>query len=64
MSTVRLLNDISTNITFNTFGGVKATIGELQVDVWCEELSHFLCNTTKADYIYNMKRSIIMLVFK
>ena len=44
----------------NTFGGIKITIGEIVIDFWCEELSHFLSTANKVSYLYNLKHNILL----
>lgn len=41
----------------NTFGGLKFKINGLEIDIWVEELSHFIMTTSAFDYAYNLKRS-------
>jgi len=48
--------------TINSYGGIKTTIGELSIDIWCEELSHFLMNANHAKYIYNFKKQVLIEV--
>jgi len=45
----------------NSYGGLKF-IGEdgTVVDIWCEELGHFLMTANSIKYIYNHKRQIII----
>lgn len=45
---------------FNTYGGLKFQLDEIKIDIWCEELSHFLLNANKVGFIYNMKRNILL----
>lgn len=74
MSIIRILNPISDKIELNTFGGLKFSFVYedtknididriIVVDIWCEELSHFLSVTTKVDYIYNMKKAQLIQIF-
>jgi hypothetical protein len=65
MAAVRSLTSISrAEHQINTFGGMKFYVGEaVVIDIWCEELDHFITNATKQDYIYNMKRSLLIQIF-
>lgn len=47
-------------MTLNTFGGCKVTIDDIEVDLWCEELSHFLLNANKVNYIFNLKKVMLL----
>ena len=46
----------------NSFGGIKYWDGEVSIDVWCEELDHFLKTANKKDYVYNLKRQLLLKV--
>lgn len=41
----------------NTFGGLKFKINGLEVDIWVEELGHFITTASAFDYAYNLRRS-------
>lgn len=43
-------------LEINTFGGIKFKDTQVEIDIWCEELSHFIIVATKFKYAYNMKR--------
>lgn len=45
---------------FNIYGGLKFTINGISIDIWCQELDYFLLNCKKLNYIFNMKKSILM----
>lgn len=66
MSAVRFLHT-SMVLEPNTFGGMKFTSLDkdqsLVIDIWCEELSHFMVTATKMNFIYNMKRSLLIQIF-
>ncbi len=44
-------------IDINTFGGIKIQINDLLIDIWCEELGHFIMTSTGCNYAFNLKRS-------
>lgn len=44
-------------IDINTFGGLKFTDTEVEIDIWPENLEHFICNASKFEYAYNLKKS-------
>lgn len=42
---------------FNSYGGVKCEIDAgVELDIWCEELSHFIHTANKMTYAYNHER--------
>ncbi len=45
---------------FNTYGGLKFQVDDMVVDIWCEELSHFLLNANRVGFVYNLKRNILL----
>lgn len=45
---------------FNTYGGIKFNEGDIEVDAWCEELSHFLLSCKSFDYAFNIRRNILI----
>lgn len=62
LNVIRTLQlDNAEDMYFNTFGGVKLIRqhSSYDIDVWCEELSHFLSTSSKTDYIYILKRELL-----
>lgn len=47
-------------VKINTFGGLKIKMGEIEVDVWVEELGHFIISALKCGYIYNLKSAKLL----
>lgn len=52
-------------IQVNSYGGIKATFAyddsdDSIIDIWCEELSHFLMNANNIDYIFNYKKQLLL----
>ena len=60
---VSYLNSIK-NPIINSNGGLKYILEyktvTLVIDIWCEELSHFLLNSNNINYIYNLKRNLLI----
>lgn len=54
------LSKRSGRIIFNNYGGIKLKLEELNLDIWCEELSHFIMSARKLTYIYNHKRGVLL----
>lgn len=54
----KILTDLTTNYTFkvNNYGGIKVDLGDFELDIWTEELSHFLLNSNNVSYLYNHRR--------
>lgn len=50
------------NHIINNYGGFKFLIDGVEVDIWCEELSHFLGTANKLTYAYNHKRVILLKI--
>lgn len=48
------------HVQFNSFGGLFLKIDGLQIDLWPEELDHFIKTANKFEYAYNMKRNILI----
>lgn len=44
-------------IKINTFGGLKVQLPYAELDIWIEELSHFITTATVFDYAYNLRRN-------
>jgi hypothetical protein len=44
----------------NSFGGLKFDMMGYDVDIWCEELDHYLRNASYLGYAYNFKKSIMI----
>lgn len=47
-------------LEINSRGGLKFTNDSVQIDIWCEELDHFLKNCTSFDYAYCFKNQILI----
>lgn len=45
--------------TINNYGGFKFVVDGIDVDIWCEELSHFIDTANKITYVYNHKSCIL-----
>lgn len=47
--------------TLNTFGGLKFKDERtISIDIWCEELNHFLMNGGRCKYMYNLEDRIML----
>lgn len=57
--TINLLKSFY-NYDFNNYGGVKFKDSDLQIDIWCEELDHFLLSANYVNYIFNFKKQILL----
>jgi|AntRauMFilla1563_2_1112583.scaffolds.fasta_scaffold01554_5 hypothetical protein len=58
---VSLMHLTDSNYTINNYGGFKFKLGQyLILDIWCEELSHFLANANEITYLYNHKKCILL----
>lgn len=44
-------------VKFNTFGGLKVQLPCGELDIWVEELDHFIITANVFEYAYNLKRS-------
>lgn len=56
-----LLASSSYPLTINNYGGVKILIdNDIKIDIWCEELSHFIGSSNRLTYLYNHKRNILL----
>ena len=47
-------------IEINSYGGIKLNFGDVKVDLWCEELSHFLINSNKVTFLFNYKKNMLL----
>lgn len=47
------------SIKLNTFGGAKIEIDGYQIDIWCEDLDHFLHTCIGSKYIYSLRKGIL-----
>jgi hypothetical protein len=57
----KMLFSIAEQANINSFGGYKVKLPDgTDIDIWCEELDHFLKNSKYIEYIYNMKKNIIL----
>ena len=53
--TIKLMDCTEYDISVNSFGGLKFKNHELEIDIWCEELGHFLTNSTQENYLFSIK---------
>lgn len=44
-------------IQLNSWGGFKITVGNIKIDLWVEELSHFIHTASRFTYAYSVKGS-------
>lgn len=44
----------------NTYGGLKVQIDDITLDIWCEELSHFIDTANDLSHLYNHKKCILL----
>ena len=59
--TCKWLQTLSTDSRVNSFGGMKFELpGNIDIDIWPEELDHFLKNANKLEYFYSMKKNILL----
>jgi hypothetical protein len=56
-TTLMTLPDV--DLKLNTFGGMKI-VSDITIDIWCEELDHFLSYASPFAYAYNLKRQILI----
>ena len=57
----KMLFGLADQAIINTFGGMKYIFSNgLNIDIWPEELDHFLKNGNKLQYFYNMKKNIML----
>lgn len=54
------VSGMKTNI--NSFGGLKFTNEEIEIDIWCEELGHYLLNGRQVGYIYCLRGDKLLQV--
>jgi len=59
-SVVSYLKTLFGNPSINSCGGLKFTSKNIEIDIWCEELNHFLLNANSIEFIYNIKKNILM----
>lgn len=50
----------SFSVDLNTFGGLKFIDDRFEIDIWPEELSHFIRTANKFEYGYNLKRNVLI----
>lgn len=50
----------ATEAKINSMGGMKMTFPDLELDIWCEELDHFVKIANSLQYLYNMKRNVLL----
>ena len=44
----------------NNYGGIKVDTGTFTLDIWSEELDHFLLTANRFTYAYNFYRRILL----
>ena len=44
----------------NSYGGIKVILQDIYIDIWCEELSHFLMSANSVNYVYNHKKQRLL----
>lgn len=55
------LQTAAISMEINSFGGFKFKFENgLDLDIWPEELDHFLKSSLKVEYVFNMKRNILL----
>lgn len=59
LTTAHLDNLNFIDFSLNTFGGLKVDLGTLSLDIWPEELGHFLQNCSAFNYVYSLKKQIL-----
>ena len=58
--TIMSLNQLPVIMTVNSYGGLKFEVFKISIDIWPEELDHFLKSSAKINYIYNHKAQILL----
>ena len=49
------------NLTVNTYGGLKITLDDdTLIDIWVEELSHFISVAKNCEYVFNLKSQTLL----
>lgn len=46
-------------VEITTFGGMKLKTDKMIIDIWCEELGHFLQNSLDQTYIFNLTKQML-----
>lgn len=46
-------------VEITTFGGMKSKTDKMIIDIWCEELGHFLQNSLSQTYIFNLTKQML-----
>ena len=62
---ILFLSGSNYQFSINSYGGVKLQIDNygndtLSIDIWCEDLSHFIENAKEINYLYNYKRNVLL----
>lgn len=47
-------------IEITTFGAMRLKTCNITIDIWCEELGHFLQNSLEYTYIFNLTKQILL----
>lgn len=47
------------NVEITTFGGMKLKTDKMIIDIWCEELGHFLQSSLDQTYIFNLTKQML-----
>ena len=48
------------SFTINNYGGIKIDTGDFTLDIWTEELDHFLLTANRFTYAFNFYRRILL----
>lgn len=57
---IKTLSVSGFQLEINSFGGCKFTSDQVEIDIWCEELGHFIQTSTQEGHIYNFRRSKLL----
>jgi hypothetical protein len=63
-NTVMFLRDMATSYKINTCGGLKFDLNGLEVDIWVEDLEHFMRSASSFDYIYSFRQQLLLKLEK
>ena len=47
-------------LKINSYGGFKIISDTFTLDIWCEELSHFIRNANEVSFVYNYKGNVLL----
>jgi len=60
MIVCKFASSVSNTVNINSFGGIKIQVLDTEIDIWCEEFDHYLKTANKYEYLFNMKRNILL----